>query len=104
MTGEMSDDEKATALSELRAIRARHGLTRRAKPAVERVAATELVKAEKSFAQDLDDPMAIKYSLELAAHRETTQRLLAEKDRTIEAQAALIDELRQRQAAEQTET
>lgn len=42
----------------------------------------------------LDSAHSVKYALELAAHRETTQRLLAEKDRTIEAQQALIAELR----------
>ena len=47
-----------------------------------------------------DSAIEIQYRMELAAHRETTDRLLAEKDLRIEALEQLVAELRaQREAA-----
>ena len=103
MSDEVSEHDRANALSEIRAIRARHGLNKSRRPKSGDVEAVDLSESVRTGAdpsiEDLDDPMAIKYALELGAHRETTDRLLAEKDRTIETQAALIAELRNQIAA-----
>lgn len=40
------------------------------------------------------DELNLRYEMELAAHRETTERLLAAKDETIAAQQAVIEQLR----------
>ena len=99
----LNEDERAQALAELRAIRQRHGLSSRAsrtksarsEPSQAALMEPAGTEAEAVDAPDyLDNPDAVKYALELAAHRETTDRLLDEKDRTIEAQQALIAELR----------
>lgn len=88
-------------MERLRAIRAEHGLGRRPSPprASDRSEPTHGVANDIAAGDVMEDPMAIKYALELAAHRETTQRLLAEKDRTIATLGELIAELRSQLAA-----
>jgi len=65
-----------------------------ASPAIAPAPAVAASSRAEAPGHEMDDPMAVKYALELAAHRDTTQRLLEEKDRTIAAQQALITELR----------
>lgn len=99
-----SDEERSAAMAHLRAIRAEHGLNRRTRSAPA-APVSESTEDEGTLSEgsppdrELEDPMAIKYALELAAHRETTDRLLAEKDRTIEVQGDLIAELKAQVAA-----
>ena len=52
--------------------------------------------SDDESSSDVGSPLAAKYEMEMAAHRDTTSALLAEKDRTIAKLEELVGELRGR--------